>query len=104
MSDLGLTQLLEEGPLPAKSGVGTDSQQEVLQQHCSLLKTIGTTSGQCEPRPFSSSCSEQPNYQTKAGLEGVDCTAVNKLIHSLSKNSEYFKTEQQRVETVKMKV
>jgi hypothetical protein len=44
------------------------------------------------------------NYQTKAGLEGVDCEAVSKLIFSLSKNSEYFKTEQQRVETVKQKV
>ena len=43
-------------------------------------------------------------FQTKAGLEGCDASRIAKIIKSASKNSEYYKTEERRMQVVKEKV
>ena len=43
-------------------------------------------------------------FQTKAGLENCDASRIAKIIKSASKNSEYYKTEERRMQVVKEKV
>ena len=43
-------------------------------------------------------------FQTKAGCEGVNTSEIAKMIRSLSKNSEFYKTEERRLQLVREKV
>ena len=43
-------------------------------------------------------------FQSKAGLECVDTTKIARVIKNVSKNSEYYKTEERRMAVVKEKV
>jgi hypothetical protein len=101
--ELTLTQLLD--PLTPALVAKPSVKSEILKAHQSLIKAMGQNESKSEKnRLIQDQFQDGFLFQTKAGCEGVNTLEIAKMIRSLSKNSEFYKTEERRLKLVREKV